>query len=255
MVSLMVIAGAFTYGLSSSLTLCLASCLPVYLPVLAGYGDDVRKGIKLSLGFAFGRYLGYFSLGILATLMGGAFLDFFEKTYPSISSVIIAAFGVLTVLLGVLMLFKAKIGFFGEKRCQRQFERMKSFGNPVVGSCFLGFVSTITPCVPVFTFLLLPFALRKVWETALITVAFGVGANIVFVAIAVAMALGVKNINQRFQAVKGRLELASALSLIVFGIFYVLWAGGPWLFGWGNQNYALPTAFDFVDFVRYMLRV
>ena len=57
------------YGLSSSLTLCLASCLPVYLPILAGYGHDESKGIRLSIGFAVGRFAGYFFLGIIVGRM------------------------------------------------------------------------------------------------------------------------------------------------------------------------------------------
>jgi sulfite exporter TauE/SafE len=207
----------------------------------------------LSLGFAAGRFLGYFTLGIIAALMGGAFLGFFENTYPSISSWIVAIFGLSTILMGVFMLSKTKIGFFGEKRCQTYMGRMQKFNNPLVGSGFLGFISTITPCVPVFTFLLLPFALGRVWETAAITVAFGFGANIVFIVIAVAMSLGVKNINEMFQEAKKGMEVVSALALIVFGTFYMLWAGGPVLFGWANNNYALPTAFDFMDFVKYLV--
>jgi len=251
MASIIDLIGAFTYGLSSSLTLCL----PVYLPILAGYGDDVKKGVRLSIGFALGRFSGYFTLGILAALMGGAFLGFFENTYPGISSKIVAVFGLTTVLMGVLMLSKTKIGFFGEKRCQTYMGKMERINNPFLGSGFLGFISTITPCVPVFTFLLLPFALGKVWETAFITIAFGFGANIVFIVIAVAMALGVKNVHERFQTAKKGMELTSALALIVFGTFYMIWAVGPALFGWANNNYALPTAFDFMDFVKYLFGV
>lgn len=253
MASIITIFGAFTYGLSSALTLCLASCLPVYLPVLAGYGDDVKKGFRLSLGFAAGRYLGYFTLGIVAALMGGAFLGFFENTYPRISTVTITVFGFATIILGVLMLSKTKISFFGEKRCRSYMGKMQKFDHPVVGSGLLGFISTITPCVPVFTFLLLPFALGNVWETAIVTVAFGVGANFVFVVIAVTMALGMKNIDKRFHSLRRSLEFASAFTLIVFGVFYVLWASGPTLFGWSNQNFILPTAFDFIDFIRFLL--
>ena len=67
------------------------------------------------------------------------------------------------------------------------------------------------------------------------------------------MALGVKNVNERFQAAKKSMELVSALALMVFGVFYLLWAAGPYMFGWANNNSALPTAFDFTDFVKYML--
>jgi len=251
MVGLVEFVGAFVYGLSSSLSLCLASCLPVYLPILAGYGDDVRKGVRLSIGFAVGRYVGYFILGIVAALMGAAFLDFFENRYPKVSAAIVLLFGFLTIIMGLLMLSKAKFGFFGQRKCKTYFDKVGRFASPLVGAAVLGFISTITPCVPVFTFLLLPFALGNIWDTTVITVAFGLGANVAFIAIAVAMSLGIKNVNQRFQNVKRKIEVVSAATLIVFGLFYIVWSLGPAAFGWGNQNYVLPSFFDFVDFLRY----
>ncbi len=255
MADIITLFGAFMYGLTSSVSMCLASCLPVYLPILAGYGDDVKKGVKLSLGFALGRYAGYFLLGTVAALMGAAFLDFFENQYPNVSGYVVLLFGALTVVLGVLMLSKAKISFFGRKTCRTYFGKVEKFANPMVGAMALGFISTITPCVPVFTFLLLPFAIGKVWETAFVTIAFGLGANVVFIAIAVAMALGVKGINTWFQSVKRKIEVFSAFTLIAFGAFYILWALGPQLFGWGNKHYVLPTAFDFIDLLRYLIGV
>jgi hypothetical protein len=44
---LLSLSSAFMYGLSSSLTLCLASCLPFYMPVLMGFGEDPKKGLIL----------------------------------------------------------------------------------------------------------------------------------------------------------------------------------------------------------------
>ncbi|MFH1722791.1 MAG: sulfite exporter TauE/SafE family protein [Candidatus Altiarchaeota archaeon] len=241
------------YGLSSSLTLCLASCLPVYLPILLGYGDNPKKGFTLSIGFAVGRFFGYFILGIIAALIGAAFLDFFESTFPSISTNIVLVFGLLTIVFGFFILSKTEISVFGNHRCKVYFHKVEKFNNPLIGAGFLGFVSTITPCVPVFTFLLLPFAMGKVWETSIITVFFGLGANVVFVVIGLAIALGMKNVKERFLGMKRGLEVASGVTLIIFGIFYVVWSLGPMVFGWGNQSFILPSYYDLIDLVQYLL--
>ncbi len=254
MVSLVAALGAFTYGLSTSTTLCFASCLPVYLPILVGYGDSVRKGFRLSLGFAVGRFIGYFILGVAAALMGAAFIDFFQYTFPGISATVLLAFGLLTVLYGVLMLSKSGFTFLGRGRCKMYVDRVGGYGSPLLGAGLLGFVSTITPCVPVFTFLLLPFAMGKVLETAVITVFFGLGANVVFILLGVAAAFGVENISERFEVVKRKLEVFSGFALIVFGLFYVLWSLGPSL-GWGNQYYALPSVYDFIAFLKHLLQI
>ncbi|MBS1266299.1 MAG: hypothetical protein MAG795_00266 [Candidatus Woesearchaeota archaeon] len=246
---------AFMYGLTSSVTLCLVACLPVYLPILFGYGDDAKKGAKLALGFAVGRFIGYFTLGTVAALMGAAFLYFFQNTFPKISTWLVFIFGFLTIFYGIMVLAKAKLKFFNHKSCKNMLSKSKRFDNPFVGSGILGFASTITPCVPVFTFLLLPFALGKVFKTSVITIAFGLGANVVFLAIGILVSFGMKNINQRFHNVKRKLEIFSGITLIVFGMFYILWSTGPILFGWEYQNYVLPTAIDFVDFFKGLLRL
>jgi cytochrome c biogenesis protein CcdA len=243
---------AFAYGLSSSLSLCLASCLPFYMPILLGYGEDRRKGLVLSLGFAAGRFAGYFTLGSAAALMGGAFIGFFSNDFPRISTLVIFLFGLLTVFYGFLVLARAQTSFLGERRCRIFLDKAKPVERPLLGTAILGFVSTITPCVPVFTFLLLPFALGKVWETALVTVAFGLGANAAFVAIGVAVGFGVENVRERFNALRRPLETAGAAVLVVFGLFYMAWALGPSVFNWGNPSYSLPTIYDFAAFVREM---
>ena len=246
---------AFTYGLSSSLSLCLASCLPFYMPILFGYGEDRGKGFRMSLGFAAGRFSGYFMLGAVAAYLGGAFIDFFNTTLPGVTNAMILLFGVLTIFWGSLVLAKAKLSFLGEGRCKSYLDRTKGVSSPFLASASLGFVSTVSPCVPVFTFLLLPFALGRVWETSLVTVAFGLGANMVFIVIGVAVGLGMENVRERFQKVKRPLEVFSAAVLMVLGVFYVLWAVGPWVFGWGNASHVLPSVYDFADFLKYVLGI
>ncbi|MFH0863083.1 MAG: sulfite exporter TauE/SafE family protein [Candidatus Altiarchaeota archaeon] len=252
---LLTLFSAFAYGLSSSLSLCLASCLPFYMPILFGYGQDRRGGIVLSLGFAAGRFAGYLSLGAVAAWMGAEFIGFFSGTFPAVSSWIVFVFGILTVFYGILILAKAKVGFLSEGRCRTYIDKAGGAGNPILGTLALGFVSTITPCVPVFTFLLLPFALGKIWETAMVTVAFGLGANMAFVAIGFAIGLGMENVKERFNSAKRPLEVFSAAALMVFGTFYALWASGPLLFGWSNASYTLPSVYDFTDFLGYLLRI
>ncbi len=249
------IYAAFAYGLSSSLSMCLASCLPFYLPVLLGFGQDGRRGLVLSLGFAAGRFAGYFLMGGIAASLGGAFIGFFNETFPLASTWVMLGFGLLTMFYGTLILAGSKPRLFGERACMSYLSSTRRLNNPVAATAALGFVSTITPCVPVFTFLLLPFALGKVVETALITVAFGLGANAAFILIGVAAGFGVKNVRERFAALRRPLEAVSAATLMVFGLFYVLWASGPTLFGWSNASYTLPTVYDFLAFVTYVASV
>jgi sulfite exporter TauE/SafE len=223
------------------------------MPILFGYGTDPKKGFVLSLGFALGRFAGYFLLGMVAAMLGATFIDFFNNTYPAVSSTVILVFGLITIFYGTVILAKAEIGVFGEKRCRSYLKRTQKLESPILGTIALGFVSTITPCVPVFTFLLLPFALGKVVDTAFLTVAFGLGANMAFIAIGVAMGFGVKNVRERFTVAKRPLEVLSAAILVLFGLFYVIWALGPQVFGWANSNYTLPTVYDFIAFVKYVL--
>lgn len=247
---LLTIFSAFTYGLTSSVSLCLATCLPVYMPILVGYGDGARKGFSLSVGFAVGRFIGYGALGVTAAAMGAAFLDFFNEDFPAISSLLVLAFGILTVFYGTLILLKAQDRLLNHRMCRLYQDKTKRLGNPLLGAGFLGLVSTITPCVPVFTFLLLPFAMGKIGETVLLMLAFGAGANVVFIAIGVATGFGVGKVREGFAALKPKLETASAAALIVFGLLYVLWALGPHILGWQYANYILPSVTDLTEFVK-----
>jgi len=107
--------------------------------------------------------------------------------------------------------------------------------------------------VPVFTFLLLPFALGKTIETSVVTVAFGLGANAAFIVLAALVGLGMENVDERFNEARRPLETLSAAALLAFGMFYMAWALGPTLFGWGNPSHQLPTIYEFIDFIRYLM--
>src|SRR3989338_6421474 len=253
MVELVNLISAFTYGLTSSLTLCLASCLPVYLPLLFGYAEDHKKGLKISIGFGIGRFIGYFFLGILAAIMGATFIYFFKDTFPKISIWIVFFFGLLTIFYGTLILAKVNFMILKEQSCKNYMNKTKSLNRPGIGAGIPGFVSTVTPCVPVFTFLLLPFALGNIWETSFITIAFGLGANLIFIVLSIFVVLGIKNLKEKFALWKRKLELFSGIILIVFGLFYLIWAMGPLFFNWTYLNYTLPTIFDFINFIKYFL--
>lgn len=243
---------AFDFGLASSLSLCLATCLPAYLPILFGYGDDTRKGFLLAVGFAAGRFAGYFSLGVAAALLGALFSSFFQETFPKISALVIFVLGVVSVVYGVSIFFKANF-LVDSKKCSPHLKRLDLSAHPLAAAGTLGFATTITPCVPVFTFLLLPFAMGMVWETALVTVAFGLGANVVFIFIAVAVAFGLKQASARFKNLKRWLEIASAVALVVLGVLYALWAVGPLAFGLEYNNYVFPNVNELLNLVKAMV--
>src|SRR3989338_4754100 len=135
MVELINISSAFTYGLSSSLALCLASCLPIYLPILFSHGEN--KGFRISIGFAIGRYAGYTFLGIIAAILGATFLDFFNNILPKISIWIIFIFGLFTIIFGILILVKKEINI-KEKNCKTNITKLRTANNPLL-LCFLWF--------------------------------------------------------------------------------------------------------------------
>jgi len=251
MVELINISSAFTYGLSSSLALCLASCLPIYLPILFSHGEN--KGFRISIGFAIGRYAGYTFLGIIAAILGATFLDFFNNILPKISIWIIFIFGLFTIIFGILILVKKEINI-KEKNCKTNITKLRTANNPLLASVSFGFISTITPCIPVFTFLLLPFAIGKnIGETVLITVAFGLGANIVFIILSILIGFGMKHLKEKFYRWKRKLEIFSVIFLIIFGLFYLFWSIGPLFFNWQYKNFILPTIFDFLKFIKYLI--
>ena len=238
------LGSAFMYGLSHSLGACLYSCLPVYMPIIVGYGDSPEKGFKLSLGFAAGRFTGYFLLGIAAAFLGAAFIDFFSTTFPHIGTAVLALFGIVTLFYGTIVLSQTNLPALSGRYCSAFRERTQGYDNPYIAAYLLGLTSTVTPCVPIFTFLLLPFALGRVWETVPVTIAFGLGANIPFVFIGVALAFGMQNVKQRFDTWRPRLELFSGLMLIVFGAIYILWALGPTILGWQVTSFTIPDIRD-----------
>ncbi|MDP6627658.1 MAG: sulfite exporter TauE/SafE family protein [Methanopyri archaeon] len=246
------LGSAFMYGLSNSLGACLYSCLPVYMPIIVGYGDSPKKGFKLSLGFAAGRFTGYFLLGIAAAMLGAAFIDILSTTFPRISNVVLAILGFVTFLYGAIVLSRSGLPALSGHYCAAFRDRTRGIDNPYIAAYLLGLTSTVTPCVPIFTFLLLPFALGRVWETVPVTIAFGLGANIPFIVIGVGLALGVQNVKQRFDTWRPRLELFSGLMLLLFGAIYILWALGPVLFGWQVTSFALPDVRDIIALVTYV---
>ncbi|MDP7081544.1 MAG: sulfite exporter TauE/SafE family protein [Candidatus Undinarchaeales archaeon] len=243
---------AFMYGLSNALGACLYSCLPVYMPIIVSYGDSPEKGFKLSLGFAAGRFTGYFLLGIAAAMLGAAFIDILSTTFPRISNVVLAILGFVTFLYGAIVVSRTGLPAISGHYCAAFRDRTRGIDNPYLAAYLLGLTSTVTPCVPIFTFLLLPFALGRVWETVPVTLAFGLGANIPFIVIGVGLALGVQNVKQRFDTWRPRLELFSGLMLLLFGAIYVLWALGPILFGWQVTSFALPDVRDIIALVTYI---
>lgn len=246
------LGSAFMYGLSHSLGACLYSCLPVYMPIIVGYGDSPEKGFKLSLGFAAGRFTGYFLLGIAAAFLGAAFIDFFSTVFPRIGTAVLALFGLVTLFYGAIVLSRTGLPALSGRHCSALRERTQGYDNPYLAAYLLGLTSTVTPCVPIFTFLLLPFALGRVWETIPVTIAFGLGANVPFVVIGVALAMGVQNVKQRFDDWRPRLELFSGLMLLVFGAIYLLWALGPTLLGWQVTSFTIPDVRDIAALATYV---
>jgi len=101
--------GAFTGGLLYGLVVCTASCLPIVTSYIAGIGAGFSKGVKITLIFNSGRILAYALIGGLIGLFSGLFRLFVSDAAISPFQIYSSlAFGVVTIIIGAIILLKAK---------------------------------------------------------------------------------------------------------------------------------------------------
>jgi cytochrome c-type biogenesis protein len=101
--------GAFAGGILYGLVVCTASCLPYVASYIAGIGAGFRKGVSVTLIFSSGRIAGYALIGALVGLFSGLFRLVVSETEISPFQIYSSlAFGVVTILIGIFVLFKVR---------------------------------------------------------------------------------------------------------------------------------------------------
>ncbi|MDR0373863.1 MAG: sulfite exporter TauE/SafE family protein [Nitrososphaerota archaeon] len=174
--------GAFTGGLIYGLAVCTASCLPFVAGYIAGVGSGFRGSVKITMLFNSGRILAYALIGAVVGLFGGLLRIFVSDAaispFQIYSSLV---FGVITVIIGVMVLFKARksscecVGQDAKKLADTQ--KRGRFGVNF-GAFTLGLTRGLILCPPLMA--LLVYALPFVSPAGSISIAvlFGLGTTI-----------------------------------------------------------------------------
>jgi cytochrome c-type biogenesis protein len=96
---------ALAFGLIYGLVFCTSSCLPYVASYIAGIGAGFRKGVMVTFVYNLGRIIAYAliggAIGLFKLLMNNEILTSFQR-YSSL------AFAIVTVVVGVSILFKNK---------------------------------------------------------------------------------------------------------------------------------------------------
>ncbi|MGD6852511.1 MAG: sulfite exporter TauE/SafE family protein [Candidatus Bathyarchaeia archaeon] len=101
--------GALAGGLLYGLAVCTASCLPIVAGYVAGVGSGFKKSVKLTMIFNGGRILAYALIGGLIGLFGGLLRFFVSDAALSPFQMYSSfAFGIVTIVIGVWIMYKAK---------------------------------------------------------------------------------------------------------------------------------------------------
>jgi thiol:disulfide interchange protein DsbD len=96
-------------GLFYGSVVCTASCLPYVASYIAGIGAGFRKGVLVTLTFSSGRIAAYALIGAAVGILSGVLRFFVSETtllpFQQYSSI---AFGIVTIIIGVGILLKAR---------------------------------------------------------------------------------------------------------------------------------------------------
>jgi thiol:disulfide interchange protein DsbD len=100
---------AFAGGLFYGLAFCTSACLPYIASYIAGIGAGFRKGVMVTLTYNSGRIAAYALIGGVIGLISGS-IQFFAGSTAMISFQKYSsfAFGIVTIILGAIILFKSK---------------------------------------------------------------------------------------------------------------------------------------------------
>jgi len=131
----------FILGLSTGV-ICIAYCGPVLLPYLMGEGNSVGKSFWYVTLFLMGRLLAYLLVGVLAGLLGAAFLQN-SGFGPVVMGVVNIVLAVMLILYGIYRFREICLGK-NQQPIERAFGGRWPYLVPFVG----GAVTGINICPP-----------------------------------------------------------------------------------------------------------
>jgi len=173
---------ALASGLLYGLAVCTASCLPVIASYIAGVGSGFTKSVKITMIFNGGRILAYALIGGLVGLFGGL-LRFFvpEASISPFQIYSSAAFGVVTVAIGIWIIYKAR-----KPSCTCNGQTAKTLAQKSVtgrlgvdfGAFSLGLTRGLIICPPLILLLTTTLALTPPAGSVAVAVLFGLGTSL-----------------------------------------------------------------------------
>ncbi len=168
------LTGGFLYGL----VFCTSTCLPYVASYIAGINAGFRKGISVTLIFNLGRLTAYTLIG---AAVGGLKLladDVFRNTYQTYSSL---AFGVVTIVLGILILAKEMKPASSCGPCAQGAEKLaksKFIDRLDVGAYTLGLTRGLLLCAPLLAILAYAVTFASPIDSLMLAVLFGLGTTL-----------------------------------------------------------------------------
>ncbi|MCL1978029.1 MAG: sulfite exporter TauE/SafE family protein [Candidatus Bathyarchaeota archaeon] len=168
---------SFTTGLLYGLVACTATCLPYLAGYIASTGTDFRKSVITTLTFNSGRIIAYTLIGASISLFGGLVHFFAEDSTLSIfQTYSTIAFSVVTILIGVILLYKNRKP---SCNCNRTPINPKRFVNRFdVGAFTLGLSRGLVLCPPLIALLLYSIPFANPIDSIAFAVLFGIGTAI-----------------------------------------------------------------------------
>ena len=172
---------AFAGGLFYGSVFCTASCLPYVASYIAGIGASFRKSVFITLTYNSGRLLAYALIGGAIGVLSGVFSLFVSEasllSFQAYSSI---AFGVVTMAIGISMLFKRQPSLpcnriaaeGGNLRVEKQSGRFD------VRAFSLGLSRGLILCPPLLALLLASLLFATPIETLILAVLFGLGTTL-----------------------------------------------------------------------------
>ena len=168
---------SFVVGLLYGLVFCTSACLPFIASYIAGIGANFRKGVFVTLIFNSGRIAAYALIGGLIGIFASAFRFVLSETsispFRQYSSY---AFGIVTMAIGVSILFKSRST---SRDCNQEGSRdlgsKKSSGRFDLRAFSLGFSRGLIVCPPLLILLLYSIPFGAPIDGLASAVLFGLG--------------------------------------------------------------------------------
>ena len=203
----------FSFGIAGP---CFLFCTPVIVTYLSGTNRNLKDAIPDLLIFLSGRLLAYVILGALAGLSSQLLMRF---TGPGIAAIFNPLAGVVSIILGIIVLVKKE---YHHDICGRAPGNFYGLGGPFI----FGFIVGIIPCAPLLA-LLLEIALisKSALQGAGYALSFGLGtfaSGLIAVGAITGLITGIATKALRSEGSRLVLRLASSLLLILFGIWIIM---------------------------------